>query len=247
LQILNKKAKTPFRFFECIALFMPTGKKAANLREFVELVKVVSPQVIFHHLHQFFLKGVYQPWDYPNDFAHWAAFGLEDLVLAEKLSNLDPYNFSDIEKLREAVVDIIEEHMWESPIIPWSRPGQEFFFNESYTIVVPTGIEAETLREIKRTVPERGLYVVRITEYAIHLQVWHDIAMTGMVDIGTLVEKGRDFLQILEPVFDEFLAIVQKVEQRDELDFTYRQNRYKEMKSFPAKVLDVLQRRALQK
>jgi len=149
LQILNKKAKTPFRFFECIALFMPTGKKAANLREFVELVKVVSPQVIFHHLHQFFLKGVYQPWDYPNDFAHWAAFGLEDLVLAEKLSNLDPYNFSDIEKLREAVVDIIEEHMWESPIIPWSRPGQEFFFNESYTIVVPTGIEAETLSEFK--------------------------------------------------------------------------------------------------
>lgn len=146
----NQKAKTPFRFFECIALFMPTGKKASNLREFVELVKVVSPQVLFHHLHQFFLKGVFQPWYYPNDFAHWAAFGLEDFVLAEKLSNLDPYSFPDIENLRETIVDIIEEHMWESPIVPWARPGQEFFFNESYTIVVPTGVEAKSLVEFKK-------------------------------------------------------------------------------------------------
>ena len=145
----SKIAKVPFKFYECIILVMPTGKKAANLREFAELLKVVGPRVLFHHLHQFFIKPVHQPRDYPNDFAHWAAFGLEDFMLAEKLSNLAPFRFSDVEGLREALVDIIEDHIWESPIIPWARPGSEFFFNESTTMVIPTGIEAKNLIELE--------------------------------------------------------------------------------------------------
>ena len=114
--------------------------------------------------------------------------------------------------------------------------------NVGYVVIPNAGIDPEALREIKRTVPERGLYVVRITEFAVHLRVWHDIAMTGMVDTGTLVEKGHNFLQVLEPIFDEFLAVVQKLEQRDQQDFTYRQNRYKEIKHLPGKVLSTLER-----
>ena len=115
--------------------------------------------------------------------------------------------------------------------------------NVGYVVIPNAGINPESLREIKRTLPERGLYVVRITEYAVHLQVWYDIAMTGLVDTGTLMEKGHNFLQLLEPIFDEFLAIVQNLEQRDERDFKYRQNRYKEVKLYPAKVLNAVERR----
>lgn len=117
--------------------------------------------------------------------------------------------------------------------------------NVGYVVIPNAGIDPETLREIKRTVPERGLYVVRITEFAVHLQVWYDIATTGIVDTGTLVEKGHGFLQVLEPVFDEFLAVIQSLEQKDERDFKYRQNRYKEIKFFPAKVLTALETRML--
>ena len=46
-----------------------------------------------------------------------------------------------------------------------------------------------------------------LTEYAIHLQVWYDIAMTGIVDTGIMIERGHSFLEILEPIFDEFLAL----------------------------------------
>ena len=117
--------------------------------------------------------------------------------------------------------------------------------NIGYVVIPNAGIDPEALREIKRTVPERGLYVVRITEYAVHLQVWYDIATTGIVDTGTLVEKGHSFLQVLEPIFDEFLAVIQSLEQRDERDFKYRQNRYKEIKFFPAKVLTAIETRML--
>lgn len=114
--------------------------------------------------------------------------------------------------------------------------------NVGYVIIPNAGVDPEALREIKRTVSERGLYVVRITEYAVHLQVWYDVATTGIVDMGSLIEKGHNLLKILEPVFDEFLAIAQNLEQRDERDFKYRQNRYKEMKFFPSKVLEAIER-----
>lgn len=117
--------------------------------------------------------------------------------------------------------------------------------NVGYVIIPNAGVDSETLREIKRTVPERGLYVVRLTEYAVHLQVWYEITTTGIVDTGTLIEKGQNFLQILEPIFEEFLAVIQKLEQRDERDFKYRQNRYKEIKFFPSKVLTAIETRML--
>lgn len=114
--------------------------------------------------------------------------------------------------------------------------------NVGYVIIPNAGVDPEELREIKRTVSERGLYVVRITEYAVHLQVWYDVATTGVVDIGSLVEKGHNFLQVLEPVFEEFLAIVQNLEQRDERDFTYRQNRYKQIKFLPGRLLETIEK-----
>lgn len=114
--------------------------------------------------------------------------------------------------------------------------------NVGYVIIPNAGVNAELLMDIKRTIPECGLYIVRLTEFAVHLQVWYDIAMTGIVNVGTLIEKGHNFLQLLEPIFEEFLAIVQNLEQRDERDFKYRQNRYKEIKFFPGKVLEAIER-----
>lgn len=117
--------------------------------------------------------------------------------------------------------------------------------NVGYVIIPNAGVDSETLREIKRTVPERGLYVVRLTEYAVHLQVWYEITTTGIVDTDALVEKGHNFLQVLEPIFEEFLAVIQNLEQRDERAFKYRQNRYKEIKFFPSKVLTTIETKML--
>ncbi len=113
--------------------------------------------------------------------------------------------------------------------------------NVGYVVIPNAGANPEELREIKRTAIH-GLYIVRITEFAIHLQVWHDVTTNGLVDVGSLVAKGHSFLQVLEPIFEEFVAIVQGLEQREERERAYRLNRYKELKIYPGKIFDAMEK-----
>jgi hypothetical protein len=150
-----------FQFYECIPTVMPTGRWAANLREFLHTVREVEPSVIFHHVFQAHLKHQFDIWEYPNDFAEWAANCLEDMVLAEKLASLNPYDLAETEQVREAIVEIVEEHLWGKPTVPWARPGFEFFFNDSKTVVIATGVECSDLRGFARAlrqVPNGSIY-----------------------------------------------------------------------------------------
>lgn len=161
----------------------------------------------------------------------------------EKVGQYEPDVLIDNHKLRIVADEVTTENLKSirEKIKQVANYMHGLNANVGYIIIPNSGIDSEALREIKRTVPEHGLYVTRITEYAIHLQIWHEITCTGIIDTNLLIEKGASFLRILEPMFDEFLALVQKIEQRDEQDFKYRQNRLKEIKLFPAKILNTLQ------
>ncbi len=137
----------PFHFYECVALLRLTGKRAADIIEFLEIIKGISTESIFHHMHQYFLKPLIQTPTYPSDFAVWAAEGLEEKGLAERLANLNPYAFINIEDVRKEIIRIIETHLKEYPPPRPVLPGNEFFFNESVTLVIPTELKAENLEE----------------------------------------------------------------------------------------------------
>ncbi|MFH0810377.1 MAG: DUF5752 family protein [Pseudomonadota bacterium] len=150
-----------FQFYDCIPTVMPTGKWASNLREFLYLVREVEPSVIFHHVYQARLKQHFDLWEYPNDFAGWAADCLEDMVLAEKLASFNPYNYASVDEVRETVIETVEEHLWDKPTVPWVRPGFEFFFNDSKTVVIPTEVECTDLPgflKALRQVPNGCIY-----------------------------------------------------------------------------------------
>jgi hypothetical protein len=62
-----------------------------------------------------------------------------------------------------------------------------------------------------------------------------------IVGARTSWRAGHSFLQILEPIFDEFLAVVQNLEQRDERDFKYqkrvpKQGRYQSVRNMVKRV-----------
>lgn len=135
----------PFEFKQCISILKSTGKKAKNLRELRDAIEVVSDECIFHHTYQYFIKG--HVLEYTNDFAHWAGESLEERALSEHLSNIDPYDFKNINNLRNELLGVIDEYLKRFPEPREAMPGDEFCFNETMTLIFPVGIRAKNLAE----------------------------------------------------------------------------------------------------
>jgi hypothetical protein len=134
-----------FEFKQCVIIIKSTGKKAKNLREFRDALAVVNEGSIFHHTYQYLLKG--HILEYTNDFAQWAGAGLEESALSEQLSNIDPYNFSSSEALRNELLRVVDGYLEVFPEPRDAMPGDEFFFNETITLVFQAGMWARNLAE----------------------------------------------------------------------------------------------------
>lgn len=153
----TQPAPNPFWFRECFLIPMPIGRKAVNLRELLEAIRVLDESVLFYHLIQSRLSPSPPAVEYPNDLAFWAGNALQDIKLAEKLSSFDPFECENIGEVRQAVEDILEEYLWDLPYIPWARSGFELHFCQASTVVVRSEICAQTLQELCVALGKVGL------------------------------------------------------------------------------------------
>lgn len=136
----------PFAIKDCALIAIATGKKAHNLRELREHLLTVDADSIYHHFWGGLLRPRFDDPEYNNDFAAWAYRGLHDEELAERLGVIDPTDFDDLESLRQRLLDIIEEKLDESEMVPWSRPDKQFNFIVTHLVVFDTHRQ---LREAK--------------------------------------------------------------------------------------------------
>ncbi|MFQ5442261.1 MAG: DUF5752 family protein [Thermodesulfobacteriota bacterium] len=139
------KITEPFEFRQCISILKATGRKARTLKELRNLIAISSDEAVFHHTYQYFLKGHIM--EYTNDFAHWAGESLEERVLAEHLSNIDVFAYRDISKLREKILLQIDTYLETFPEPREAMAGEEFYFNETITLVFHVGIRVKNLAE----------------------------------------------------------------------------------------------------
>jgi hypothetical protein len=135
----------PFEFRQCVSILKSTGRKAGTLRELREVISSVSDESVFHHTYQYFLKG--HILEYTNDFAHWTGESLEERALAERLSGIDPYDFKKIGELRHELLRVIDEYFEKFPEPRGAMPGDEFYFNETITLIFPAGMVVRNLAE----------------------------------------------------------------------------------------------------
>jgi len=131
----------PFRVRDCALISLATGQRAQNLREFSEGVQSVPPGSIYHHFWGRLLRPQFDEPEYSNDFASWAQWGLRDKVLAERLSMVIPTDYADLESLRQEIVDVVEERLDETEIVPWARADQQFHFLQSQIVVLNTQLD----------------------------------------------------------------------------------------------------------
>jgi len=143
----------PFEIMDCSLLIRMSGLPPAyNLRELRDRIAVCSPDVLYHHFCETPLSPSFEYPDHRNDFAVWASRRLSDKVLAERLGAVDPYACPSIEGLRDIVLEVIDERLSEVTMIPWARPGHEFYFMEATTLVFDSGERVRTLRELPRAI-----------------------------------------------------------------------------------------------
>ncbi|MDA8388783.1 MAG: DUF5752 family protein [Nitrospiraceae bacterium] len=171
----------PFEFNQCISIAKATGKKAKNLKELREIISAVSPASIHHHTYQYFLKG--HVLEYTNDFAQWAGESLEERALSEHLSIVDPYDFKNIEELRKELLNVIDGYMERFAPPRDAVPGNEFFFNEGFTVVFPASVRAENLAEFLMAI--RALETGSIYYHFYEARVRH-----GVDDFSSWVLEG---------------------------------------------------------
>jgi len=139
-------ANMPFRFVSCMELREVLGKRAMDEHRLLELIEEVPADSIYYHTHSYFLRHAYSQQLYSNDFATWVVLYAQDRVLGERLGVLDPFDFSDIEQLRDEILRILGDHLSHSTV-PRYIASEPFEFIRSHIIEIPLGLEARTLSE----------------------------------------------------------------------------------------------------
>jgi hypothetical protein len=129
----------PFEIKDCALLTLAVGKSAQNLRELRDRLAEVPAGSIVHHTWEAVLRPSFDDPQYRSDFALWAEHRLGDRVLAERIGTLDPLDFDDVEALRAALIERVEERLAELPWVPAVQPGGEFHFLRSQVVVFETG------------------------------------------------------------------------------------------------------------
>ncbi len=127
-----------FKVKDCALAALATGKSAQNLKELRDILVDIDASSIYYHFWGGLLRPRFDDPEYHNDFASWARHALHDGMLAEKLSAIDPVDFPDLEDLRKELIEIIEERLDESEVIPWCEPDAKFHFITSQIVVFDT-------------------------------------------------------------------------------------------------------------
>jgi len=214
--IARAHSDMPFHFKEFLIIRKPTGQEATSLRELLQVIRHADEDVIFHHMYRGYLRYDPQLWDYPNDFARWAKNGIESQMLAERLANINPFEMNGVEEVRRALIDVIEDFLWEAQYVPPVRPGFEFHFERSTGVILPTDLSARTLPQFCDALSRCGVSVIyyhffesrlRLEEKKDDFSTWIEDNF-GYLDLVAAIRKIDFYLYSLEDLREKLLRMI---------------------------------------
>ena len=89
-----------------MSLIIPTPYVAKDLKDFLEILKKITPNSIYFHMFEARLRLDSET----NDFARWLETSLLEGELAKKIKALDPYTYT-MGDLKKKVIEIAEERL----------------------------------------------------------------------------------------------------------------------------------------
>ncbi|HEU5409205.1 MAG TPA: DUF5752 family protein [Nitrospira sp.] len=212
-----------FAFIGCSEVQESLGQQAEDEKELAELVEEVPLDSIHFHTHSYFLRHRFIERAYPNDFSQWVVMQVGDHVLGERLAVVDPFDYPNLEDLREEIISIIDDHLSRMSIIPRVVFGEPFHFKRSRILEVPIGLEARSLAEFRQAVAEVDVSVIYFHMFEAHFRLrreesdfsaWIRTGL-GLHELADRIRSINPYLGSLErlrssliTVCDEFLARV---------------------------------------
>jgi hypothetical protein len=145
----DRKAVTPFHFVGCVELREMMGRKAADVQQLMAAIEDVPLDSVYYHTHSYFLRQEQAPTLFSNDFATWVAVSVRDRALGEKLGLIDPFQFRDLESLRNGIVATIDDRLKSLWNVPRLIQGEPFEFIRSHIVEVDLELTAGSLKEFR--------------------------------------------------------------------------------------------------
>jgi small-conductance mechanosensitive channel len=213
-----KKAKEPFYFNTQTHMAELTGLKARNLQELSNILKKVPDSVIYYHTHHFMEEHQYLIPELSNDFSTWVRDALDNDLLAERLANLNIFEYKNLETFKDKLVSIIEDYIARNHFQREAVDGREFYFMKSVSVILPTTYAAHDLREfveVLRKISPSSLYFhvfesrLRLNQESNDFSNWLEKSMEE-VDLGREVARIDPYSLTLEGLRS---ALVQTIEK----------------------------------
>ena len=143
----------PFEVKDCALIAMATGRRAQNLREMIHLLQDIDLNSIYYHFWGGLLRPRFDNPEYHNDFAIWIAHSLHNKTLAEKLALIDPAKYVSMSRLRDEIIDIIEDDLDETDYPAWAKRDDQFEFINSQLVVFNTNVSVNSPSEMADLLP----------------------------------------------------------------------------------------------
>ncbi len=143
----------PFEIKDCSILSISMGKHVINVKELFSQLLSVDADSIYYHFWGKSLRTSFSTPEFNNDFAQWVNDQIHDKALAEKLSILEPQNFTSIDDLRQEMLDIIQVSLENNPILMYMNAQEPFYFLKHGMVIFSTYKFIHHPREFSDIIP----------------------------------------------------------------------------------------------
>ncbi|NLG66701.1 MAG: hypothetical protein GX536_03195 [Actinobacteria bacterium] len=204
---------TEFAVKDCALATLAVGHRVQTLRELRDGIRQVPAESIYHHFWGALLHPKFFEREYNNDFAAWAYRALHDQRLAERMAVIDPTEFVDLEDLRAEVLDVIDERLDESELVPTASLGEQFHFLRSIIVVFDTGVRLSSPDQLAPAVAAMttGSVFYHFIDARRRTPLGLDDFRAWLLDAGPQYEALYSRLAGVDPYFDGLPSLRQRL------------------------------------
>lgn len=207
----------PFIFNTRLHSTIILGKKAKNLMELLEGIKIVPGSCIYYHTHKFLQQHHYLSPEPPNDFAFWITNILQEKILGEQFASIDIIQYQSIAEIRKKLIDLLEDYLQCNKQQKEAQPGNEFHFLKSKSFILKTNQIANNLKEfyeIFKSISMNSLYFhmfearLRLEKPTNDFSLW--LESIGEIEVAKKISQFDPYTMTLNDLKNKIIKILEK-------------------------------------